>query len=77
MNYTQGQYEAWQEALRIMEKGLPPFLQNAEDPELAFKEMNTARKAVFASQCNVRCVPAATPHYTALHILSLFKDKWL
>ena len=62
---------------RIMEKGLPPFLQESENPELAFKEMNIARKAVFASQCDVRCVPAATPHYTALHILSLYKDKWL
>ena len=62
---------------RIMEKGLPPFLQESANPELAFKEMNIARKAVFASQCDVRCVPAATPHYTALHILSLYKDKWL
>ena len=62
---------------RIIAKGLPPFLQNAKDPESAFKEMNIARKAVFASQCDVRCEPAATPHYTTLHILSLFKDKWL
>ena len=62
---------------RIKEKGLPPFLKDAADPEQAFKEMNIARKAVFASLCEVRCVPAATPHYTALHILSLFKDKWL
>ena len=62
---------------RIIKKGLPPFLQNTPDPERAFLEMNIARKAVFASQCEVRCTPAATPHYTALHILSLFKDKWL
>ena len=62
---------------RIMEKGLPPFLQNVPDPEQAFREMNVGRKSVFASECEVRCVPAATPHYTALHILSLFKDKWL
>ena len=62
---------------RIKEKGLPPFLQNTPDPEHAFREMNKERKEVFASQCEVRCVPAATPHYTALHILSLFKDKWL
>ena len=62
---------------RIVEKGLPPFLQNADDPEQAFRAMNVARKAVFARQCEVRCVPAATPHYTALHILSLYKDKWL
>lgn len=62
---------------RIIKKGLPPFLQNASDPEQAFKEMNIARKAVFASLCDVRCVPAAAPHYTALHILSLYKDKWL
>ena len=62
---------------RIKEKGLPPFLKDAADPEQAFKEMNIARKAVFTSLCEVRCVPAATPHYTALHILSLFKDKWL
>ena len=62
---------------RIMEKGLPPFLQNAGDPESAFKEMNAGRKAVFAAQCSVRCVPAAAPHYTALHILSLYKDKCL
>ena len=62
---------------RIRAKGLPPFLENAADPEKAFKEMNIARKEVFASQCEVRCVPAAVPHYTALHILSLFKDKWL
>ena len=62
---------------RIKEKGLPPFLKDAADPEQAFKEMNIARKAVFASLCESRCVPAATPHYTALHILSLFKDKWL
>ena len=62
---------------RIMKKGLPPFLQGTANPELAFKEMNIARKAVFSSQCDVRCVPAATPHYTALHILSLYKDKWL
>ena len=63
--------------MRIMEKGLPPFLKDAADPEEAFKAMNVERKAVFAAQCEVRCVPAATPHYTALHILSLFKDKWL
>lgn len=62
---------------RIMEEGLPPFLQDAEDPELAFREICTARKAVLAAQCDVRCVPAASPHNTALHILSLFKDKWL
>ena len=62
---------------RIRAKGLPPFLENVADPEKAFKEMNIARKEVFASQCEVRCVPAAVPHYTALHILSLFKDKWL
>ncbi len=62
---------------RIIKKGLPPFLQNVSDPEAAFKEMNIARKAVFASTCEARCVPAATPHYTALHILSLYKDKWL
>ena len=63
--------------MRIIEKGLPPFLKDAADPEEAFKAMNVERKAVFAAQCEVRCVPAATPHYTALHILSLFKDKWL
>lgn len=62
---------------RIMAKGLPPFLKDADDPEQAFKEMNISRKAVLKSLCEVRCVPAATPHYTALHILSLFKDKWL
>ena len=62
---------------RIIQNGLPPFLQNAPDPELAFREMNIPRKAIFASRCEVRCTPAATPHYTALHILSLFKDKWL
>ena len=59
---------------RIVKKGLPPFLQNIDNPEAAFREMNIARKAVFAAQCDVRCVPASTPHYTALHILSLFKD---
>ena len=62
---------------RIRKKGLPPFLQNTGDPEQAFQEMNIASKEVFAAQCEVRCVPASTPHYTALHILSLFKDKWL
>ena len=62
---------------RIMAKGVPPFLQNVSNPEEAFREMNIPRKALFASICDVRCVPAATPHYTALHILSLFKDKWL
>ena len=62
---------------RIKENGLPPFLQNAEDPARAFEEMNVARKKVFAAQCEARCTPASSPHYTALHILSLYKDKWL
>jgi shikimate kinase len=61
---------------RIIKKGLPPFLQNTQNPELAFKEMNIDRKKIFAAQCEVHCLPAETPHYTALHILSLFKDKW-
>ena len=62
---------------RIRAEGLPPFLQNTEDPEKAFTEMNLARKAVFSAQCDARCVPADTPHYTALHILSLYKEKML
>ena len=61
---------------RITEKGLPPFLKDAADPEEAFKAMNVERKAVFAAQCESRCVPAATPHYTALHILSLYKTHY-
>ena len=61
----------------ILENGLPPFLQNSPNPKTAFIEMNVARKAVFALESEVRCVPKATAHYTALHILSLYKDKWL
>ena len=45
--------------------------------EQACRERIDAWKTVDAAQCEVRCKPAATPHYTALHILSLFKDKWL
>ena len=62
---------------RILENGLPPFLQNSPNPKAAFIEMNVARKAVFALESEVRCVPKATAHYTALHVLSLYKDKWL
>ncbi len=45
--------------------------------EQACRDRIDAWKTVDAAQCEVRCKPAATPHYTALHILSLFKDKWL
>lgn len=54
---------------RIKAEGLPPFLQNCEDPERAFAEMNVARKEVFGKWCDFRCIPGATPQDTALRIL--------
>lgn len=50
---------------RIKAEGLPPFLQNAEDPERAFAEMNIARKEIFRKWCDFQCVPSATPEDTA------------
>jgi hypothetical protein len=51
-------------------------LQNTPDPKQAFIEMNVERKKVFEKECDTKCVPKEDAHYTALHILSLYKDKW-
>lgn len=62
---------------RILKAGLPPFLASEADPQAAFAAMNLERKAVFARCADARITPESTPHRSALHILSLYKDKLL
>ncbi|MBE6376083.1 MAG: 3-dehydroquinate synthase [Lentisphaerae bacterium] len=59
---------------RICANGLPPFLAGEAEPFTAFVEMNKARKKVFQEQCQMRIIPENSPHDTALHILSCYKD---
>lgn len=55
---------------------LPPFLSGKVDPFAEFAAMNRARKEIFAAEADVRVIPEDTPHRTALHILSLYKDRF-
>lgn len=62
---------------RITAGGLPPFLADKADPFAAFVQMNVARRELFARFAAAKPAIAATPHRTALHILSLYKDALL
>lgn len=62
---------------RITANGLPPFLASEADPRAAFAAMNRKRREVFSRFADAVITPEATPHRTALHILSLYKDKLL
>ena len=65
---------------RILEHGLPPFLQHEEDPFKAFCESNRKRMEVFKKEADTVIRPAdfeTTPRDVALHILSAYKDMVL
>lgn len=62
---------------RIRRGGLPPFLAKEADPAAAFAAMNVARRELFAKFASVKVDADDTPHRTALHILSLYKDRFL
>lgn len=60
---------------RILKNGLPPFLAGESDPSAAFIRMNEARKKVFAAEADAAVIPENSCYRTALHILSLYKDR--
>ena len=60
---------------RIVKNGLPPFLSGESDPLAAFIRMNEARRAVFAAEADAEVIPDESAYRTALHILSLYKDR--
>ena len=65
---------------RILKKGLPPFLKDAEDPFAKFSAMNQEKRNLFRKKAHIYLTPAAfeqTPRDIALHILSLYKEKVL
>lgn len=65
---------------RILKKGLPPFLKDAEDPFAKFCAMNQEKRDLFRKKAHIYLTPAAfeqTPRDIALHILSLYKEKVL
>ncbi len=61
---------------RIRKNGLPPFLAGEDDPLEAFIRMNRKRRELFVAYADVRIIPEASPHRTALHIFSCYKDQY-
>ena len=51
--------------------------RKTRNPAAAFAAMNAARRELFAKFASVKIDADDTPHRIALHILSLYKDRFL
>lgn len=62
---------------RILRNGLPPFLEKAENPFMAFCEMNTSRREIFRSKADFILKITdknTTPQLSAERILSAYRE---
>ncbi|MBR2365214.1 MAG: hypothetical protein IKA79_08425 [Lentisphaeria bacterium] len=63
---------------RIMKKGVPPFLQQAEDPFASFQEMNRERRSFFEKMAHlvIHADGQSSPYSNAEEIIRACEKRW-